>query len=745
LVIPDAFLELQIKEQHIKLYIIPGVPTDALMAPQTRKEISDIKWVRLVDLPGYSERNKQSHSKLRLYMVTPFLFGLRKWIEEHKKADMAVVPCVEPAMAQVDVFANDTADELVGNGTSAIELQLEPKPDLLGMLRKGMEMTHQSREEVSWPSSSAHYYDSDSGLLLPSAHPYASGTQSSAIEERQTDNAQRNSLLSILQGKNSERIQLVQEGPRILDPRTSPSPIIPAVQRVLPAAADPTAHKHQQNLLAILQSPNASTIVPPATTHPLKYQDPHYAVVRGGFPPGQSEPQEALASNISYPPRFPSSSHQDALLSALNRRSSITGPNSRSHSRSTSLVQATEARQSPVPTESTRHNVPSSYEKIWFSTPGGESTSAASVVEQHPQLHQPPMPLTDAYKLTLPIGDKHKETLLSALKGNSPLSEKKVIQPSRTSNRNSAHMESLLKSIMGPPVSEKNVTTNLTETLKSTSATPESNEVKAPRVPLFGVSGSQQDQPFRSAFESDPAPPLHSSLETPSKPQFPRQQFDFSPSPQVGQRLTFDDLLSRDGAKGRSPGPLTEPNTTKTIDLSKVKLLKRNVNGHRREGSGTQTPKTSSPIVPNPHMDKAKNGTPSRSDFETSGIQFPIRGLTPKISSPTNGTVNPTPAKSNAQSLIALFKAAPVNQVEEKTESFEPETGTLGESPSDDEKDNPLLRSLHRALGSSKEGGKGPAAVDVSQNRSRGNRALGTEREMKLVAMLEKALLSSGV
>src|SRR5271170_6821753 len=93
LILPDAFLELQIKEQRVKLYIIPGVPTNTPMSPQTRKEISSIGWIRLVDLPGYSKRNKQIHPGIKLYMVTPFLSGLRRWIatNSHKKGKLIPV------------------------------------------------------------------------------------------------------------------------------------------------------------------------------------------------------------------------------------------------------------------------------------------------------------------------------------------------------------------------------------------------------------------------------------------------------------------------------------------------------------------------------------------------------------------------------------------------------------------------------------------------------------------------------
>ena len=118
---PDAFLELQIKEQRVKLYIIPGVPTNTPMSPQTRKEISSIGWIHLIDLPGYSKRNKQIHLGIKLFMVTPFLSGLRKWINTNRHKKGKLIPVEE------DVLLEDAIqDEVVQNGTT---------DDLIAMLR----------------------------------------------------------------------------------------------------------------------------------------------------------------------------------------------------------------------------------------------------------------------------------------------------------------------------------------------------------------------------------------------------------------------------------------------------------------------------------------------------------------------------------------------------------------------------------------------------------------------------------
>ncbi|KAM3581219.1 mRNA-decapping enzyme subunit 2 [Umbelopsis sp. WA50703] len=89
---PQNFLEITLREQRIRLYIICGVPENSEFIPRTRKEISQIAWFKLTELPTYkvekksangaksdSEASRQkgiSPNKLngnRFYMVVPFV------------------------------------------------------------------------------------------------------------------------------------------------------------------------------------------------------------------------------------------------------------------------------------------------------------------------------------------------------------------------------------------------------------------------------------------------------------------------------------------------------------------------------------------------------------------------------------------------------------------------------------------------------------------------------------------------
>lgn len=64
--IRDTYLQCTIREQSIRLYIVCGVPEDTKFVPQTRKEISQVEWFKLDDLPGL-----KPGSRGRFYMVVP--------------------------------------------------------------------------------------------------------------------------------------------------------------------------------------------------------------------------------------------------------------------------------------------------------------------------------------------------------------------------------------------------------------------------------------------------------------------------------------------------------------------------------------------------------------------------------------------------------------------------------------------------------------------------------------------------
>ncbi|EMC98056.1 hypothetical protein BAUCODRAFT_120963 [Baudoinia panamericana UAMH 10762] len=88
------YIDVTMREQHIRLFVFRGVKEDTHFEPQTRKEISKIAWYYVRDLPGF-KKGKQQHGgegnhASKFYMVAPFLGPLKKWINQQCRAEAAI-------------------------------------------------------------------------------------------------------------------------------------------------------------------------------------------------------------------------------------------------------------------------------------------------------------------------------------------------------------------------------------------------------------------------------------------------------------------------------------------------------------------------------------------------------------------------------------------------------------------------------------------------------------------------------
>ena len=90
------YIEVTMREQHMRLYVFRGVPMNTNFEPRTRKEISKIQWYKLSELPTLKKMKQQQQegrvndlavNANKFYMVAPFLVPLRKWINQQKKLD----------------------------------------------------------------------------------------------------------------------------------------------------------------------------------------------------------------------------------------------------------------------------------------------------------------------------------------------------------------------------------------------------------------------------------------------------------------------------------------------------------------------------------------------------------------------------------------------------------------------------------------------------------------------------------
>ncbi|KAK3680090.1 mRNA-decapping enzyme subunit 2 [Recurvomyces mirabilis] len=133
------FIDVTMREQHMRLFVFRNVREDTHFEPQTRKEISKIAWYNVRDLPGFKKQKHgapdQAHHANKFYMVAPFLGPLKKWVGQQKRVDaqqdaQTVAPGNEMAHANVE-------DETEALEEPLAEQALDPSADLRRLLSIG--------------------------------------------------------------------------------------------------------------------------------------------------------------------------------------------------------------------------------------------------------------------------------------------------------------------------------------------------------------------------------------------------------------------------------------------------------------------------------------------------------------------------------------------------------------------------------------------------------------------------------
>lgn len=120
--------EMSIKDQHVKLFVIPNVPMDTHFEPRTRKEIGKIQWYKLAELPGRKKKQGQDSvatpNANKFFMIASFLEPLNRWIKQQlKRKDRMRNTHRSGHLSQADVDDGMTEEE--GMTTEAAP---EPRP-----------------------------------------------------------------------------------------------------------------------------------------------------------------------------------------------------------------------------------------------------------------------------------------------------------------------------------------------------------------------------------------------------------------------------------------------------------------------------------------------------------------------------------------------------------------------------------------------------------------------------------------
>ena len=644
-----------------------------------------IGWIRLVDLPGYSNRNKQTRPGVKLYMVTPFLSGLRKWIKQNHHRKGKLVPVEEDILEDVqdEVVQNGTTDDLIAMLRRQRQQQLPPtnqEVDLLGMLRNGSQPQHptppaQGQYYTPPPSSNDLFYTFQGNPSLSSDllqfSPYISPVPDTIQEpsrpvelqprilQQNPPDARRNGLLSILKGGPNLGSESNVFNASLLDMlKGSQSPPVDTTQqRQLVESADVD---HQQSLLTALKGPQLSsttstTSSKPPTAHktallsalkspPTSQATPPPSQSPKATPATSSAHQSALLATLKLPPKptpppskqlevlptknsaveqaATTSNHQNALLAALT--SPKVQPSKPSTNHQFSLLTA--LKSAPVQTTSPKPVTNDQLTKSQ-SVPGGsievpEKPTAASLLLR---VKSPPVPRTTP-------SPAHQLSLLSALK--SP-----TLPPASSSRQPPS---SLLDALKSPPIVQGQPSSAFED------PKPESSIGKQREVPV-----NKGTETKNAHMES-----LLRTLKSPSASPVLENVVPDVKTPPISNHVSS--LLS--SLKGPS-APISAPPTKSAIPTAQNSLLSTLTGAKPSTPEVSTAPKRSPEVIPampndvtsttmrtSPWMGIAQDSPPpasSKSLLDT--LKGPRPNGTPPLNSP------PLTAASHQKSLLSLL------------------------------------------------------------------------------------------
>ncbi|KAE8268844.1 hypothetical protein A4X09_0g3505 [Tilletia walkeri] len=283
----NDFLELTMREQKIRLYVVPGVSEDTHFETLTRKEISKIAWFRLRDLPAW-KHNSAEGGNGKFYSVAPFAGRLKTWISQNRKTHPR-----RPKVKQGNLDLTEAAQAVEEDQDEAEAAQAEQTRHLLDRLFAPIQTVEEEKvsasdgvlDPLTLPTGTAlldHLFGKSSSEVpseaaAPGAPPSPTGPP-----------ANGQVLLDILFGK--------QEAAQLPAPTAAPSPAPP--------------NGNGQVLLDMLLAPRRSSGAAPTTSHvnPNGSTSSAQALLNSLFAAASSGPSRQFAPpafHPMYPPFFP--------------------------------------------------------------------------------------------------------------------------------------------------------------------------------------------------------------------------------------------------------------------------------------------------------------------------------------------------------------------------------------------------------------------------------------------------------
>ncbi|CAJ2506054.1 Uu.00g001840.m01.CDS01 [Anthostomella pinea] len=147
-------LEATMHDQQVRLYVFRGIPEDTVFATKTRKEIGDIRWYNVSELPAFRKKkgagkNQGATSQDKFYMVAPFMVPLRQWVMKQKKNNAHNAPAPNdqnPLTLPEETLTDDnvldepmepplsgTHPEFIDGATRELQRLLQVKPPTQGL------------------------------------------------------------------------------------------------------------------------------------------------------------------------------------------------------------------------------------------------------------------------------------------------------------------------------------------------------------------------------------------------------------------------------------------------------------------------------------------------------------------------------------------------------------------------------------------------------------------------------------
>ena len=345
------YIEITMREQHMKLFVFAGVPMDTRFEPRTRKEISKIQWYKLTDLPTSKKLKQQQQQQQeapggenlanKFYMVAPFLGPLKRIIAQLRRVNGALknAQVAEPSdLQQALSGATQQQNGLDNNQTDTIG-------GLVAMLRQSRQITER-QPQAERPSSvlsddevSARVRDmlNVSGALVD---PVAATPITEDFAAARTNKAQ--AIMSLIRSGTGQPSTTDTRGPSVPRSKSSqkpasgsatsipthrPSPIPTSASR--PDSGAKGIISDQSSSARVPDLPSANNILAEATSQykhaaisavghkPLPPTAPYHLTGDFSLSQGTQPPQATIGTNAPAPRKLPVpklNAHSSALL-----------------------------------------------------------------------------------------------------------------------------------------------------------------------------------------------------------------------------------------------------------------------------------------------------------------------------------------------------------------------------------------------------------------------------------------------